>query len=325
MEAQRFPNDYDGIVGGAPAHNRTGVHMSILWNFAVVETDPAAYLPPAKLQLISTAVLAACDAVDAVKDGIIADPLKCNFDPAVLRCADANSANCLTPPQVDAVRRLYAGPANSRTGISIYPGLPKGSEFGWDHLGPAPALATEPPFAPIFKWVFGPQWNWRTFHFDSSTAEFENKLASTLNATNPNIDAFRSHGGKLILYHGWADWLVPPGETIRYYDAVAARDQHLGVTTDDSLRLFMVPGMAHCGGGPGPDQFDALGAAVQWVEKREPPQNLIAAKLVNHTPAFRRLLCPFPQIAVYRGSGDVNDDRSYTCVGAAESREKDQH
>jgi feruloyl esterase len=314
MEAQRFPDDYDGIVGGAPAHNRTGVHMSILWNFAVIEKDPGAYIPAAKLALISGAALAACDEKDGVKDGVISDPSKCQFDPAVLQCTDHDEPTCLTRQQMGTVRRLYAGPTNSTTKKQIYPGLPRGSEFGWDHLGPSPETAIEPPYAPIFKWAFGRQWDWRTFDFGKSAGQFENKLATNLNATSTDLDSFRRRGGKLILYHGWADWLVAPEETIRYYDDVATRDQSLTVNTSDSLRLFMIPGMAHCGGGPGADQFDPLSAMVRWVESGESPDNLVATKLTDGKPAFRRLLCPFPQIAAYRKKGDPSDDHSYACV-----------
>jgi feruloyl esterase len=167
-------------------------------------------------------------------DGVIADPSKCKFDPSVLLCSGPDADNCLTRPQVETVRKLYAGPANPRTGERIYPGIPRGSEFGWERLGASPATATEPLFAPIFKWAFGPQWDWRSFDFDGSAAPFVKKLAGTVNAMSPNLDGFRSRGGKLILYHGWADW----------------------------VRLFMLPGMAHCSGEPGADQFDPLSAIV---------------------------------------------------------------
>ena len=314
MEAQRFPKDYDGIVGGAPAHNRTGVHMSILWNFAAVERNAAAYIPPSKLPLIANAALAACDAIDGVKDGVISEPPRCPFDPATLRCSGADVADCLTSSQVETVRRLYAGPTDPRTGASIYLGLPRGSEFGWDHLGPNPATAAEPPYAPIYKWAFGLGWDWRSFDFGRSAVEFEEKLSATLNATSTNLDAFRSRGGKLILYHGWADWLVPPGETIRYYNAVLAREQSMKIDSSKSLRLFMVPGMAHCSGGPGADQFDALGAVRRWVETNTQPDEMTATKSSGETPVLHRLLCPYPEVAAYRGAGDPDDEHSYACV-----------
>ena len=284
MEAEKFPEDYDGIVGGAPAQNRTGVHMSILWNFVTLEKDPAAYIPAAKLPMLTRAVLKAC----GDSSGIIAEPMKCEFDPALIQCKGADDTTCLTAPQVNAVRKLYDGPRNPRTGQPIYPGLTKGSEFGWDRLGAPPATAPQPPYGPIFQWAFGPTWNWRSFDFDDSTKAFENKLAGTLNALNPSIDTFQKRGGKLLLYHGWADWLVAPGETIRYFETVHPKD---------SVRLYMLPGVAHCGGGPGADQFDPLTAVVHWVEEGTPPANLTAVKLVNGKVSLEQTLCPYPGIA----------------------------
>ncbi len=166
MEAQRYPDDYDGIVGGAPANNRTGVHESILWNFVSTQRAPEDHIPVAKLRPLAAAVMAACDGLDGVVDGIIDDPRKCSFDPASVQCSGSDNDSCLTAAQVAVVRRLYRGPVNPRTGKQIYPGIPKGSELGWEHLGPT--SNGEPPYAPIFTWVFGREWNWRSFDFDRS-------------------------------------------------------------------------------------------------------------------------------------------------------------
>jgi feruloyl esterase len=212
METQRYPDDYDGIVGGAAANNRTGVHVSILWNFAVNERAPASYLPAAARSLLSQAVVNACDRLDGVTDGVIADPTKCHFDPASLQCKSTNQESCLTASQLETVRQIYSGPVNPRTGQSLYPGLPRGSEFGWDGLDPNPGGT--PPYAPIFQWVFGPQWDWRQFDFDHDDAIYTQKLLGMVNATNPDIDTFRAHGHKLLMYHGWSDWLVAPEESI---------------------------------------------------------------------------------------------------------------
>ena len=138
MESQRYPDDYDGIVGGAPAQNRTGVHVSILWNFAANERTPASYLPAATRSLLFQAVIDACDTLDGVKDGVITDPAKCHFEPTSLQCKSDGQQNCLTPSQVETVNQIYAGPVNPRTGQSLYPGLPRGSEFGWEGLDPGP-------------------------------------------------------------------------------------------------------------------------------------------------------------------------------------------
>jgi feruloyl esterase len=279
MEAQRYLDDYDGIVGGAPANNRTGVHESILWNFIATERSPQDHIPPAKLAPLAKAVMDACDGLDGLTDGLIGDPTKCSFDPASVQCPGVDNDKCLTPEQVAAVRRLYAGPVDPRTGQQIYPGMPKGSELGWDHLGPS--ANGQPPYAPIFTWVFGRDWNWRSFDFDRSAAAVDQKLAADVNATSPNLDAFHKRGHKLLIYHGWSDWLVVPAESVTFRSTVASRysEKNLG----DFYRLFMVPGMTHCSGGAGPDHFDALGAVVDWVEKGHAPEKIVASQFAaNH-------------------------------------------
>ncbi len=218
---------------------------------------------------------------------------------------------------MQTAKEIYSGPVNPRTGDSLYPGLPRGSEFGWDGLDRTPGPAAIPPFAPIFQWVFGPDWDWRQFDFDHQDSVFTQKLAAMVNATSPDIDTFRAHGHKLLIYHGWADWLVAPGETINYYNAVLARAKD-DSTIDQSVRLFMVPGMAHCGGGPGATHFDALGAVVDWVEHGVAPDKIIASTLppADSSSAVntQRPLCPYPRIAQYQGSGSTNDASSFVCT-----------
>ncbi len=264
MEAQRYPDDYDGIVGSAPANNRTGVHISILWNF------------------------------DGVADGIINDPRKCSFNPASLECSGADNNNCLTASQVATARRLYTGPVDPRTGQQIYPGMPKGSELGWDHLGPG--ADGQPPYAPIFAWVFGRNWNWRSFDFDRSGTAVSSKLGGALNATSADLSTFRNHGHKLLIYHGWSDWLVVPGESIRYRNGVAARYPRENL--DEFYRLFMVPGMTHCSGGVGPDHFDALSPMIDWVEKNHAPTK--SSLLSSREAALPILRCGHGPFALIR-------------------------
>ncbi len=313
MEAQRYPDDYDGIVGGAPANNRTGVHESILWNFVSTERTTDDRLPAAKLRALAKAVMSACDELDGVADGIISDPQRCSFDPASVECSGSENDNCFTSRQVATVRRLYAGPVNPRTGKQIYPGMPKGSELGWDHLGPS--ANGQPPFAPIFTWVFGHDWNWRSFDFDRSVAAVDEKLGAAVNATSLNLQVFRGHGHKLLIYHGWSDWLVTPGESVAYRDALASR---LGKDLGEFYRLFMVPGMTHCGGGVGPDHFDALSAVVDWVEKGRAPDKMIASQEAANqdsgSPVRTRPLCPYPQVAQFAGRGSINDEANFRCV-----------
>jgi feruloyl esterase len=320
MESQRYPDDYDGIVGGAAANNRTGVHASILWNFAVNEKTPASSLPAAARSLLTQAVVDKCDALDGVKDGVINDPGKCQFDPSSLQCKSAGEEKCLTAAQVETAKQIYAGPVNPRTGQSLYPGLPKGSEFGWDGLDPTPGGI--PPYASIFHWVFGPQWDWRRFDFDRDDAIYTQRLAEMVNATSPDIDVFRAHGHKLLMYHGWSDWLVAPGESINYYNAVVARNSSTHSSKphdalDQSFRLFMVPGMAHCAGGPGETHFDALGAVVDWVEHGVAPDRIVASKLpiaeMGAATNVQRPLCPYPRVARYQGSGSTGDASNFVC------------
>lgn len=200
MEAQRFPDDYEGIVGGGPTNNRTGVHESILWNFVSTERVPQDRIPSAKLGPLAKAVMASCDRLDGLKDGLISDPQKCNFDPASVECSDADTEACLTPRQVAVARRLYRGPVDPRTGEQIYPGMPKGSELAWDRLVASPD--GQPPFASIFMWVFGRDWNWRSFDFDRDVGVVQDKLASDLNATSLNLDGTLYPYPQLARYSG---------------------------------------------------------------------------------------------------------------------------
>jgi feruloyl esterase len=311
MEAQRFPEDYDGIVAGAPANNRTGVHMSILWNFAATHRDPTAGLPEAKLKLLEAAVLQNCDGMDGVKDGILNDPRTCLFEPERLQCSGTGNDGCLTAEQVQAVRRVYEGPRDTVTGARIYPGVPRGSESEWGRFGTPPFA--EPPFAPIFEWVFGRDWDWRAFDFGADAARMARQLSPILNANNADLSAFRSAGHKLMVYHGWADWLVVPEESIKYYEAVRAR---MGSSAEEFYRLYMVPGMRHCSGGSGADRFDMLSPMVDWVEHGRAPGSLTATKYASNNGTgdvlLTRPLCPYPRQARY-AKGDTNLAESFTC------------
>ncbi|HEY3840274.1 MAG TPA: tannase/feruloyl esterase family alpha/beta hydrolase [Bryobacteraceae bacterium] len=323
MEAQRYPDDYDGILGGAAANNRTGVHTSVLWTYAVTQGQPADQIPPAKLALLASAVLNACDAVDGLKDGLITDPRRCHFDPAVLQCKAAEEDHCLTPAQVQTARRVYAGPVNPRTRQQIYPGVPRGTELDWARFAPATLKPGHVPYEALFQWVFGADWNWRTFDFDHNYATVVEKLGPVLNAVNPDLSAFRSRGHKLIVYHGWADWLVPPGEAINYREAVLARRrQELGAKVtgaavqqdvDQFYRLFMIPGMAHCSGGPGLTGFSGMDPLVKWVEEGIAPDSVVVSGKPAGLPVHRPV-CPYPSVAQYRGSGPVDQAESFTCA-----------
>src|SRR3989442_2084830 len=268
-EAQMFPNDYDGIIAGAPA-NRTA--MSLWVAFAVLK-DEASYIPAEKYPVIHQAVLNACDSADGVKDGLTEDPPQCHFDPKVLLCKAGDNASCLTAPQVEAAHKVYSPGKNSRTGKELFPSLVPGTELGWGVQAAGPD-----PSANIFdhyKYVVfkDTKWDWRTFDFDKGIELAEKPENNVMNSTDPNLKQFFSHNGKLLIYHGWADTNVATLNTIKYYNNVL--DTMGGPSkTSENIRLFLEPGMGHCGGGEGPNVFDKVGTLEQWVEKGKTPEQI---------------------------------------------------
>ena len=312
MEAQRFPEDYGGIVAGAPANNRTGVHLSILWNYMATQREDAAYIPTDKLELLHQAVVAACDLQDGLQDGLIADPFSCKFDPAALLCKTGESAQCLSAAQVETARRVYAGPIDPANGKPLYPGVPKSSELDWSYFGPEPGRKSAAPFTPIFQWVFGESWDWRTFDLSQGSHQMQKLLAKDVNATSGNLTRFRDRGGKLIAYHGLSDWLVVPGEAIQYRAALL---RETAGNPDDFYRLYLIPGMSHCGGGVGLNTVAPLAPLEDWVEKGIAPGQLLATRTpVPPTGPLQRPVCAYPEMAKYRGSGDPNTPASFVCV-----------
>ena len=307
-EAQKFPDDFDGIITGAPA-NRTAIS---LWIASAVLKDPASYIPPAKYPVIHQAALAACDLRDGVKDGLIDDPTKCKFDPKVLLCKNGDGPSCLTAPQVDAAKKIYSSATNPRTGAVLFSSLVPGSELGWgvQAAGPEPSANIYDHFKyVVFK---NPAWDWRTFDFDKGVALAEQPENAVMNATDPNLKAFFAHNGKLLIYHGWADTNVPPVNTIKYYSSVL--DTMGGASkTSNNIRLFMEPGMGHCGGGEGPNVFDKVGALEQWVEQGKAPEKIIASHSTDGKVDRTRPLCPYPQVAKYKGSGSIDEAGSFAC------------
>jgi len=256
-------------------------------------------------------VMDACDSLDGVKDGVLEDPTRCHFDPGALACKGTDGPACLTGPQVDAARKIYTPARNSRTGNQIFPAMERGSELVWATLagGPKPiALADD-----YFKYVVfeNPSWDFKTLNFDGDFAKAEKRDGGTLSATNPDLRPFFSHGGKLIQYHGWTDQQVMPRNSIDYYNNVV-RGIGDAAKTADSYRLFMAPGMNHCGGGEGPNKFDVVGALARWVEEGKAPESVLASR--NEGNASRtRPLCPYPQTAVYKGAGSTDDAANFAC------------
>ncbi len=317
MEAQRFPLDYDGIIAGASANPRTRLNAVGLAMHQALWRDPTSAIPAAKFPLIHDAVLAACDGLDGLKDRLIQDPTRCQFDPKVLACkSGGDPQSCLTPPQVEAARTILS-PVKIRGGVEIFPRREPGSEIGWGFFfgGPNPL----PLVADSFKYIVfkDPNWDWRTFDLerDLAKAEAAGEL-KTADAVDPNLAAFAARGGKLLMYHGWSDALVAPLNSINYYNRVLAAMGGAGKTSA-WLRLFMAPGMGHCRGGDGPNTFDAVGALDEWVEARRPPDRIIATQLPAGTSSRTRPLCPYPQLAVYTGTGSIDEAANFICKAAA--------
>ena len=309
QEAQRYPNDFDGIVAGAPANYWSHMNAAMIWIEQVSHKDEASTIPSAKFSVIHAAVLAACDARDGVKDGVLEDPTGCRFDPGVLSCKGDDGPNCLTAKQVEAARAIYAPVVNPRTKRVIYPGLSLGSELGWTLLAGPRALSSPVEFFQnvVFK---DRNWDYRTLNFDRDVARAEKGDAG--DAANPDLRPFFSHGGKLLQYHGWSDQALAPQYSIDYYTQVAGKVG--GVKRlRDAYRLFMVPGMAHCTGGEGPNTFDMLTALDRWVQNGSAPDRIVASKLVNGAVIRTRPLCPYPQVAAYNGSGSTDEAASFTC------------
>ncbi len=336
MEAQRYPDDYDGLIAGAPANAFTDLLLGFAWNMQATLNDPDSYIPASKLKAIEAAGLAGCDARDGVTDSVLDDPSRCNFDPATLLCKGAESDGCLTEKQVVALKKIYAGPRTSK-GEQIIPGFVPGGETGpggWSGwiTGAAPTRAAQFFFATsaMKNMLFNdPAWDLKSFDLDKVSKLADEKLAPILNATDPNLKAFKARGGKLILYHGWNDAAIPPVNAINYYESVVAK---MGKRDAGSfVRLYMVPGVQHCGGGPGPDifgsfltsaqsdpQHDMTLALERWVEEGKPPDQIIASKRQGQdpkSPVIRtRPLCPYPQVARYKGSGSTDDAANFVCT-----------
>jgi feruloyl esterase len=339
MEAQRHPKDFDGILAGDPGNNRTHLNAGFLWQFVKNHrsADLSVILPSEKLALITDGVVQACHGKDggAPSDPFLTDPEACAFNPSALLCKGADAPDCLTQEQVDALAAMYGGAHDPKTGEQIYYGWPKGSENsgrvvktlpGWSLYWADPAHSDRPARLNLWKiWAFqDSDWDWRSFDFDAGMKAVDNRLAPTINAMSPDLSAFRAAGGKLIQYHGLADPVVPPRESIDYYERVqAAEDGDKPPRADasaDFYRLFLAPGLYHCQGGPGPDVLDVQGALERWVEQGVAPDTIAATKYRDDKPsegvAMSRALCPYPKRAHYDGVGDPSEASSFSCVRA---------
>ena len=330
QEAQRYPRDFDGIIAGDPANN--WVHHYIgghLWVALAMTGD--GYIPASKVPLIADAVNNACDALDGIKDGVLNDPRRCHFDPAALACKQGDAATCLTSAQVEAVKKLWTGLRTS-DGDQLYPPLLPGGEAGpggWANWvsGTGPGKSGHGNLGvPFLKFVIfeNPDWDYRTFKFDApqgldNDIDFADaKVGAMFNGMNPDLTAFKANGGKLIHYHGWSDPDITPLNSVNYYESVVkamSRGGNHGLRdTREFYRLFMVPGMQHCGGGPGTASFNMLEALDQWVDHGVAPDKIIAAHLTNGAVDRTRPLCPYPMEAQWTGSGSTDKAENFVCA-----------
>jgi len=337
IEAQRFPDDFDGIVANAPWVDQTGFTIGSLWNQKALSQDALKNAPvsAAKLALVADKVMAKCDAIDGLKDGLIDDPRKCNFNPArdVPACAaGTDGADCLTPAQAETVAKIYSGPISN--GKPFFFGYMPGSEavttggFGAG-AGSAPVsgwmnviVSAQPDGKPadfnlgentMRYLVFNPpkpDYDYKTFDFDRDIHLLDN-WSKEADAKNADLSKFRKHGGKLLMTYGWADPILEPMAGVNYYERALATN---GPTTPDFFRLFMVPGMSHCGGGIGPDRHDPVTAMVNWVEKDKAPASMVASRVVDNKVVRTRPLCAYPQVARYVGDGSIDDAANFRCI-----------
>jgi feruloyl esterase len=317
MEAQRYPDDFDGIIAGAPALEFTAIGAQFIKDIKALYPDPRNTSTPAftaaTLKSVESQIVEKCDALDGVTDGLLEDPRRCGID--------VNTLAGLTASQKQVLAAIYAETRN-RDGV-IYPAQPVGSEgdpnawAGWI-VGPN-KLVLSLQKLPSLRFAFGtemfkyfifndPKWDYSTYDFSTFTQDVA--LPSTfLNAANPDLDAFKARNGKLIIWHGWSDAALSALGTIKYVDAVRARDS----SSDGYLRTFLMPGVLHCQGGPGPDRADWIGALENWVEKGVAPDRVIAAKNEGGKVVRTRPLCAYPLRAVYNGSGSIDDEKNFTC------------
>jgi feruloyl esterase len=307
-EAQMFPEDFDGIIAGAPG-NRTALG---LWVAHALLKEPGSFIPPAKYALLHKAALEACDSLDGLKDGLIDDPARCRFDPRVLACKEGDGPECLTEARAGAARKVYQPARNPRTGTELFPSLAPGSELGWATMGAGPE-----PYAPILEQVKyvvfkDANWDWRTYDFDKDEERFLRPENLIMNATDPDLTKFFARGGRLLMYHGWNDQNVSPFLTVKYFRSV---EEKMGrARTAEHVRLFMAPGMAHCSGGEGPNSFDKVGTLDRWVEEGIAPERITASHSKDGKVDRTRPLCPYPQAARYKGTGSIDEAENFVCA-----------
>jgi feruloyl esterase len=308
MAVQRYPEDFDAVIAGAPANPHIYLHAGDLRRGLYVTSNEANKVTSEELDMVKDAVINACDAIDGVTDGLLTDPRACTFDASSLTCAaGGGNGMCLTPEQVRTIEFSYSDTVRSN-GDLIFPGFVMGGEDGWVHTN-----ITDPIGIAVdsFRYVGreDADWDWREFDLDEDLAlAMEN--GGYINAMETDLAEFRDRGGKLLLYHGWNDQLIAPENTVNYYSSVL---ETMGNDQDDWMRLFMVPAMNHCRGGDGPNQLDWLSALERWREGGQAPAAVDAYRVTGNTVDMTRPVCAYPEVATYTGVGSTNDAANFTC------------
>jgi feruloyl esterase len=300
VEAERYPSDFNGIIAGAAANPKAGLDAWRVWIAQAMFKDGDSIVPPAEFAMIHRAVLAHCDTIDGVKDGLIENPLKCAFDPATLKCQGSSGPDCLTTAQVGAVRTIMSPAKDRRTGELIFPTYSLGAELGWARMLTGPDAYDRALEQYRFMVYDDPNWSWRTFELERDVEKSRKAHGGVFAAINPDLSPFAQRGGKLLTYHGWADPNIASEASVNFYKAATAATTP-AANSPDWVRLFMVPGMGHCSGGEGPDSFDMLTPLDRWVEGGEIPARIVASRIRNGRVDMTRPLCPYPQVAQSSG------------------------
>jgi feruloyl esterase len=326
LEAQRYPDDFDGIVANAPWVDQTGFTVGAMWNQKAMTEAPVS---PEKMRLVAQKVIEKCDAVDGLKDGLIDDPRACRFDAVrdVPSCREGtDTADCLTAAQAGTINKVYSGPSSK--GRPFMSGFMPGSEAvttaanGTTNSGWVGAIVPNQPGAKpadfnlaegVMRYLIldppQPEYDAMKFDYDRDTALVQ-RWSKLADAKETDLARFRKSGGKLIMTYGWADQILQPMMGVNYYEALVSKN---GRNTSDFARLFMMPGVAHCSGGAGPDRIDAVTAVIDWVEKGKAPDTLLASKVTSGAVVRTRPLCPYPQVARYSGKGSIDEAANFSC------------
>lgn len=331
-EAEFYPEDFNGIIARSPGMYYSHLMLSFLWGLKA--TTDHAVLTQQKLQLLHSAVMKECGSPEEIRDGYLQNPLACHFQPVSLLCKQNDTGACLTHEEVKTAELIYQGPRNRRTGAQIYPGFAFGSEASRDFTGPLAAqygwtliqgpLATHYAVPLLQHMVFGENWDWHSFDFDRDVTVVDRRLHDKIDSVDPDLRPFESHNGKLIMIQGWGDPYNAQTLPIEYREQVIRAfaqkqpTEQAQRTVDGFFRLFMAPGMGHCGGGPGPGRTDPIAAVRQWVEKGKAPARLVARERETSPgePAAQpisRPLCPYPESAQWTGKGSRDQAKNFVC------------